>query len=182
LLTSATLVLAQASCPPSQRAVVTGARNFARTSGGAIGLALCNAIINAVFPKNLPSSLPTAVQEALEIDGFSADYKSSVSAADWNGIQDAYSLALRDVFIFFTPLVILCLALCSGMKESPLVDNAAIKAEQEKVPDLESGRLESPSSSTSLRSSKTALDVLPVVDVNGGGAKKGAVGHMQGFR
>nr|XP_018262690.1 uncharacterized protein I303_04169 [Kwoniella dejecticola CBS 10117]OBR84848.1 hypothetical protein I303_04169 [Kwoniella dejecticola CBS 10117] len=63
-----TLVLAQASGPSSDRAVVTGVRNFARTSGGAIGLAIGNSILQNVFLSNLPAGLPEADAEELAIN------------------------------------------------------------------------------------------------------------------
>jgi hypothetical protein len=74
-----------------------------------------------VFPKHLPSDLPSSIHDALEVDGFSSDYQSQVTTDQWSGIENAYTLALRDVFIFFVPLVIMCFILCFGMKVSRIV-------------------------------------------------------------
>jgi MFS family permease len=49
------------------RAVVTSLRNFLRTVGGAIGLALCTAIVNNVMTKNLPPTL--AERNVMELLG-----------------------------------------------------------------------------------------------------------------
>lgn len=47
------LVAAQATSPQKDRAVVTGARNFFRTIGGAFGLGFCSAILNNTLASRL---------------------------------------------------------------------------------------------------------------------------------
>ncbi|KAM0746561.1 MFS general substrate transporter [Meredithblackwellia eburnea MCA 4105] len=103
-----TLVLAQASGPAADRAVVTGARNFARTSGGAIGLAMANTILNNIFIKNLPASVPATLKEQLRKEFV---LPSDISVGLRDSILDAYMVGVRDVFIFFIPVMGVCLAI-----------------------------------------------------------------------
>ncbi|WVW84312.1 hypothetical protein I302_106346 [Kwoniella bestiolae CBS 10118] len=112
-----TLVLAQASGPSSDRAVVTGVRNFARTSGGAIGLAIGNTILQNVFLASLPDVLPQATREEL------AENFDSIQMLDEGMVslvRDAYMDGLRKVFIFFVPVVALCLIMCFFIEDIPL--------------------------------------------------------------
>ncbi|KAL8287175.1 hypothetical protein RQP46_003627 [Phenoliferia psychrophenolica] len=103
-----TLVLATASGASADRAVVTGARNFVRTSGGAIGVALANTIVNNLFANNLPSIVPDALKERLSHEFvLPADISSEVR----NAILDAYMVGIKTVFIFFVPIVGVCFLL-----------------------------------------------------------------------
>ncbi|KAF8707799.1 MFS general substrate transporter, partial [Rhizoctonia solani] len=69
-----TLVAAQASVAKEHRAVVTGARNFFRTLGGAIGLVVCTTAKNAELKKQLrkiselaPELIPKIIKYGPEI-------------------------------------------------------------------------------------------------------------------
>ncbi|KAL7418362.1 hypothetical protein Q5752_006820 [Cryptotrichosporon argae] len=112
-----TLVLAQASGEASDRAAVTGVRNFARTSGGAIGLAIGNAVLQNVFAKNLPANLPDSLRLSLKA---SFEIPSSVDTSTADAIRDAYMAGLKDVFIYFVPVVGVCLVICAFIKDLPL--------------------------------------------------------------
>ncbi|WRT68119.1 uncharacterized protein IL334_005094 [Kwoniella shivajii] len=112
-----TLVLAQASGPAGDRAVVTGVRNFARTSGGAIGLAIGNTILQNIFLANIPQDLPEGLRMEIAanfeiINTLDLDIASQV--------RDAYMKGIRNVFIFFVPVVVLCLMMCFFIKDLPL--------------------------------------------------------------
>ncbi|WWD19942.1 hypothetical protein CI109_104415 [Kwoniella shandongensis] len=115
-----TLVLAQASGPPADRAAVTGVRNFARTSGGAIGLAIGNTALQNVFLENLPTDLPKGLGDSLrEVFEIPAGLDAATKAA----ILDAYMKGLQAVFIYFVPVVGLCLVMCAFIKDIPLDDS-----------------------------------------------------------
>lgn len=129
----AALVLAQVSGPSEDRAVVTGARkyvetarrlvrtcahsprtySFARSLGGAIGLAVSNTLLNNVFLKDLPASIPASVRQQLQAEFV---LSPSMSAEVQGQILDAYMAGMRDVFIFFTPVVGVCLVMCFFIK------------------------------------------------------------------
>ncbi|KAH9487281.1 MFS transporter M2 [Psilocybe cubensis] len=113
-----TLVLAQASAPPLDRAVVTGTRNFARTSGGALGLAASNAILNNLFSKNLPESLSPSLRTGLleSISNMPAD----LDAQTRDAILNAYNDAIHWVFVYFAPVIGLCLFLSFFMTDQHL--------------------------------------------------------------
>ncbi|PPQ68484.1 hypothetical protein CVT25_008410 [Psilocybe cyanescens] len=112
------LVLAQASAPPLDRAVVTGTRNFARTSGGALGLAASNAILNNLFSKNLPTSLPIALRTSLleSVSNIPADLDQPTRDA----ILSAYNDAIHWVFVYFAPVIGICLFLSFFMTDQHL--------------------------------------------------------------
>ncbi|KAK1925993.1 putative MFS transporter [Papiliotrema laurentii] len=112
-----TLVLAQASGPPADRAAVTGVRNFARTSGGAVGLAVGNTILQNIFAKNLPTDLSAGLRQSL-LSTF--EIPTSLDAQTTASIRAAYMTGLRDVFIFFIPVVGICLVMCAFIKDLPL--------------------------------------------------------------
>ncbi|KAF9556324.1 MFS general substrate transporter [Agrocybe pediades] len=109
-----TLVLAQASAEPIDRAVVTGTRNFARTSGGALGLAASNAILNNLFRKNLPASLPDDLRSSL-LESVS-NIPPDLDPAMRDAILSAYNDALHWVFVYFAPVIGVCFLLCFFMK------------------------------------------------------------------
>ncbi|KAG9098864.1 hypothetical protein FS749_002788 [Ceratobasidium sp. UAMH 11750] len=97
-----TLVAAQASVGKEDRAVVTGARNFFRTLGGAVGLVVCTTAKNAVLKKQL-SKIPGLAAESI-----SAIIKSGPEAAVGTNMEDAvraaYMVALHTVFVIFVPV------------------------------------------------------------------------------
>ncbi|GAA5911846.1 hypothetical protein JCM8208_002458 [Rhodotorula glutinis] len=112
-----TLVLIQVSGPSEDRAVVTGARNFVRSLGGAIGLAVGNTLVNNLFVKNLPPSLPDSVRDQLQREFVLPD---EMSQDVKNQVLDAYMDGMRAVFIFFVPVVAVCLLLCFFIEDLPL--------------------------------------------------------------
>ncbi|KAH8695983.1 putative MFS transporter [Talaromyces proteolyticus] len=110
-----TLVAMQAHTTMAKRAVVISVRNFFRCGGGAVGLAVSAAILQAVLKRNLPAGY-----EYLAHSTYATPDRSSVPAADWDAIVNAYVKASHAVFIFQVPLVGLCLLCCVFIRDKGL--------------------------------------------------------------
>lgn len=119
-----TLVALQAHCPKAQRAVVTSNRNFIRSSGGAVGLAVASAILANVLKASLPERLHSVANST-----FAAPDLSVYSASDRNAIRDAYADASRAVFIFCVPIAGIAFLLCAFIKDKGLVRKEEIAQE-----------------------------------------------------
>ncbi|CAE6497080.1 unnamed protein product [Rhizoctonia solani] len=96
-----TLVAAQASVEKEHRAVVTGARNFFRTLGGAIGLVVCTTVKNIELKKQLkkiyglpPELVPLIIKSGPQTTNPSID----------EAVRGAYADALKTIFIIFIPI------------------------------------------------------------------------------
>jgi MFS family permease len=111
-----TLVALQAQTPKMQRAVVTSNRNFLRSSGGAVGLAVSSAILANVLRGSLPEHLSYVANST-----FAAPDLSTFSMQDQDAIASAYASASRAVFVFCAPLNALCLALCVFIRDHGLI-------------------------------------------------------------
>lgn len=85
------------------RAVVTGLRNFLRTIGGAIGLAICAAILNNVFQSSLPVEIQN--QNALQL----ASMLDSLTPSEQEAVKMAYMKGFRIIFYLGCPLIGICL-------------------------------------------------------------------------
>ncbi|WPH04330.1 Hypothetical protein R9X50_00721900 [Acrodontium crateriforme] len=103
-----TLVALQASLPKSQRAVVTSNRNFIRSSGGAVGLAVSSAILANVLKSSLPPHLANVASST-----FAAPDLSTFSPTDRAIVKAAYTSASRAVFIWSAPCTGICFLLCA---------------------------------------------------------------------
>lgn len=111
-----TLVALQAHCPKSQRAVVTSNRNFIRSSGGAVGLAVSSAILANVLRGSLPERLAYIADST-----FAAPNLSTFSNADAEIIANAYANASRAVFIWTCPIAGIAFLLNAFIKDRGLV-------------------------------------------------------------
>lgn len=111
-----TLVALQAQTPKMQRAVVTSNRNFLRSSGGAVGLAVSSAILANVLRGSLPDHLSYVANST-----FAAPDLSTFDVQDQEAIASAYASASRAVFIFCAPLNAICLALCVFIRDHGLM-------------------------------------------------------------
>ncbi|KAK4504907.1 hypothetical protein PRZ48_002870 [Zasmidium cellare] len=134
-----TLVALQAHCPKAQRAVATSNRNFFRSSGGAIGLAVSSAILANVLKASLPQRLRYVSERTFAVPNL-----SEFSVADRNAIVDAYSDASRAVFIFCVPLAGIALLLSAVIKDKGLVrkeEQQAAKEEAQEQDDAEKGNV-----------------------------------------
>lgn len=122
-------VALQAHCPKAQRAVVTSNRNFIRSSGGAVGLAVSSAILANVLKGSLPERLASVADST-----FAAPDLSTFSAADAEIIINAYADASRAVFIWCCPVAGIAFLLTAFIKDRGLVrkeeKEAAAAAEQ----------------------------------------------------
>ncbi|TKA25586.1 hypothetical protein B0A50_05447 [Salinomyces thailandicus] len=125
-----TLVALQAHCPKAQRAVIVSNRNFLRSSGGAVGLAVSSAILGNVLKGSLPQRLHYVAQST-----FAAPDLETFSPPDRVTIKAAYASASRAVFIWCVPLIGLCFVLCFLIKDRGLVR----KEEKEAVTPIAEG-------------------------------------------
>ncbi|EGP90116.1 unnamed protein product [Zymoseptoria tritici ST99CH_3D1] len=111
-----TLVALQAQCPKAQRAVVTSNRNFIRSAGGAVGLAVSSAILSNVLKGSLPERLQSVANSV-----FVAPDLANYPMIDADAIADAYANASRAVFIFCVPLAGVAFLLSALIKDRGLV-------------------------------------------------------------
>jgi hypothetical protein len=95
--------------------VVISDRNFFRCGGGAVGLAVSAAILQAVLKANLPPNYRYLAHSTYAIPA-----RSSVSAADWELIVNAYMKGSHAVFILQLPLVGMCLLGCIFVRDRGL--------------------------------------------------------------
>lgn len=85
------------------RAVVTGLRNFLRTVGGAVGLAVCAAILNNVLKADLPEDL--ASQKVTQL----ISNMEALPTHQQIAIKTAYMNGLKIIFYLACPLMGFCL-------------------------------------------------------------------------
>lgn len=111
-----TLVALQAHCPKAQRAVVVSNRNFLRSSGAAVGLAVSSAILANVLKGSLPAHL-----SAIANSTFAPPDISGYSASDQAAIKAAYTAASRAVFTWCVPVTVICFLLTAVIKDRGLV-------------------------------------------------------------
>lgn len=116
LIFQPTLVAVQAHCPKAQRAVVTSNRNFLRSTGGAVGLAVSSAILSNVLKASLPERLLSVASSS-----FAAPDHSIYSDADRDIIADAYASASRAVFIWCVPVAGIALLLSAFIADKGLM-------------------------------------------------------------
>lgn len=126
-----TLVALQAHSPVAKRAVVISIRNFFRCTGGAVGLAISAAILQAVLKKNLPGEY-----QYLTHSSYALPDKSSIPAADWESIVNAYVKASHSVFVFQVPLVGICVLACVFIRDKGLRKPEDIKKDDAKEKDI----------------------------------------------
>lgn len=112
-----TLVALQAHCTKAQRAIVISNRNFLRSLGGAVGLAISAAALQNSLKQATPSDL-----SSITLSSYSApDYEAiQASPTEINAITQAYATASRTVFIMNVPFISLCLLGCFFIKDHGL--------------------------------------------------------------
>lgn len=131
-----TLVALQAQTPAIQRAVVTSNRNFLRSSGGAIGLAVSSAILANTLRAALPGDLANVANSS-----FAAPKLSEFSSDQQRLIVQGYTLASRNVFIWCVPLAGICLVLCvfikdRGLKRKEEIEQTGTESHEEPAHDV----------------------------------------------
>ncbi|KAF2467736.1 MFS general substrate transporter [Lindgomyces ingoldianus] len=114
------LIAAQAHSTKSDRAVVISARNFIRSLGGAVGLAISSAIFSNSLQSHLPPHLPRPVLDAVHKSTFATPNLTKLDSATHDHILDAYASASRSVFIMWVAGIGGCLMLMVFIKDKGL--------------------------------------------------------------
>jgi MFS family permease len=112
-----TLVALQAHCTKAQRAVVISNRNFLRSLGGAVGLAISAATLQNSLKKAMPVEFASLAKSTYNVPDFDA---LGASPAQVQQVLEAYAHASRAVFILNVPFMGLCLAGCFLIKDHGL--------------------------------------------------------------
>lgn len=155
-----TLVAAQAHSRKHDRAVVISVRNFLRSLGGAIGLALSSAVFSNVLAKTLNSladSIPAATKGAILASILRVPDLSQLSEVQQDGILDAYMASSRAVFTMWSPLMGVCLLLCFPIKDRGLTRPGEEKKEEQQQDTTISERSAEVESETELQVQQAAV-------------------------
>jgi len=116
LIFQPTLVALQAHCSKEQRAVVISNRNFLRSLGGAVGLAISAAALQNSLTKAMPPEFSSFVS-SYDTPDFEA---LGASPEQIQAVLQAYATASRTVFIMNVPFMGLCLIGCLLIKDRGL--------------------------------------------------------------
>ncbi|KUI65773.1 hypothetical protein VM1G_01372 [Cytospora mali] len=141
------LVAAQAHSPKKDRAVIISSRNFLRSLGGAVGLAISSALFSNTLVDRLPSApaIPQSVMDKIKSSVFSVPDLTGLNEDQENMILDTYVEASRSVFYFWVGSIGLCWLLMWFIKDKGLQrKEERVEAEQgtenqERREDEESG-------------------------------------------
>jgi MFS family permease len=112
-----TLVALQAHCTKAQRAVVISNRNFLRSLGGAVGLAISAATLQNSLQQAMPAKFAPLALSSYNVPDFSSLGASPVEIRE---ILQAYATASRTVFIMNVPFMGLCLIGCLFIRDEGL--------------------------------------------------------------
>ncbi|KAK8858459.1 hypothetical protein IAR55_002686 [Kwoniella newhampshirensis] len=128
-----TLVAALATTPAPDRAVVTAARNFFRTMGGAFGLAVANAIYNNVVSSHL-DTLPLSDATRASLLSSALSHLHELSPSDLYAVRGAYAAGLRMCFVCFTACGVCCIITGAMVVEIPFrKDTPELEAERRRA-------------------------------------------------
>jgi MFS family permease len=116
LIFQPTLVALQAHCSKEQRAVVISNRNFLRSLGGAVGLAVSAAVLQSSLKRAMPPEFSSFVS-SYDTPNFAA---LGASPEQIHAVLQAYATASRTVFIMNVPFMALCLVGCLLIKDRGL--------------------------------------------------------------
>lgn len=137
------------------------ARNFLRSMGGGIGLAIANTIFSNILQRNLPNTTPDDILEAIKQSIFRPPDLSSLSELQRDGVLDAYMSAARGVFILWACCIGVCFLLMFFVK-----DNGLKRQDEKKVEDENSdGVLTVPEKSQNQSTADPAMETKNGVDV-----------------
>ncbi|KAL1796684.1 hypothetical protein ACET3X_005224 [Alternaria dauci] len=133
------LVALQAHCTKAQRAVVISNRNFIRSLGGAVGLAISAAALQNSLHRAMPKEFHSLALSSYDTPDF-----ASLNPKQVVQILQAYATASRTVFILNVPFMGLCLLGCLFIKDRGLQrpDEVTEKVEVKKRQDSGSGLVE----------------------------------------
>jgi MFS family permease len=112
-----TLVALQAHCTKAHRAVVISNRNFLRSLGGAVGLAISAATLQTSLKKAMPLEFASLASSSYNAPNFDA---LRATPAQIHDILQAYAHASRTVFIMNVPFMGVCLLGCLLIKDHGL--------------------------------------------------------------
>lgn len=117
-----TLVAAQAHSRKHDRAVVISLRNFLRSLGGAIGLALSASIFSNSLTKQISTSttIPKHFRDSILESTLSVPDMSQLTELQREEVLDAYLVGSRSVFTMWVPLMGVCFLLCVLIKDRGL--------------------------------------------------------------
>lgn len=123
-MTMLTMILAvQNAVRVTELGVATSGVNFARSMGGAIGVAICGAVFNHVLADRIGTTM--AVGEGSSITPETVRALPAAARATFvNGVADA----LTTVFLVVAPVVVLAFVLSLRLREIPLRSESAIAA------------------------------------------------------
>ncbi|KAH8653218.1 major facilitator superfamily domain-containing protein [Tricladium varicosporioides] len=130
-----TLIAAQAHGKKEDRAVVISTRNFLRSMGGAIGLAISGSIFSNILRSNLSRSIPAELREAVLASIFFIPELTGVSADTKDAIFDSYLAAMKGVFILWVCCIGTCFLLTSLVKDRGLKRKEEVLGHQESTSD-----------------------------------------------
>ncbi|CAD0048648.1 unnamed protein product [Aureobasidium pullulans] len=116
LIFQPTLVALQAHCSKAQRAIVISNRNFLRSLGGAVGLAISAAALQNSLRKAMPQEFASALS-SYDTPDFAA---LGASPEQIQEVLKAYAKASRTIFIMNVPFMGLCLLGCLLIKDRGL--------------------------------------------------------------
>lgn len=112
-----TLVAAQALSRKEDRSVVISSRNFLRSFGGAVGLAVCSAILANSLKADLKTKdLPQELYSIIIKSPFSLPDLSQYPQYQ-DAVLDAYMKGSHTVFVFLAPMVGACLLVTVFVKD-----------------------------------------------------------------
>ncbi|EMD92742.1 hypothetical protein COCC4DRAFT_61481 [Bipolaris maydis ATCC 48331] len=110
------LVALQAHCSKAHRAIVISNRNFIRSLGGAVGLA----VSAAALQNSLQSAMPAEFR-SLTLSSYDTPPFETLNDTQIRLILNGYATASRTVFIVNVPLMVLCLIGCFFIKDEGLL-------------------------------------------------------------
>ncbi|KAE8453378.1 hypothetical protein EG329_010239 [Mollisiaceae sp. DMI_Dod_QoI] len=117
-----TLIAAQAHSLKRDRAVVISVRNFLRSLGGSLGLAMSSTIFSNALKKSLnkATSVPEDVKAGILAAILRVPDLSKLSSVEKEEVLDSYMHASRAVFILWPCALCGCLLLCVLIKDKGL--------------------------------------------------------------
>ncbi|QMW30641.1 hypothetical protein G4B84_006022 [Aspergillus flavus NRRL3357] len=114
----------------SDRAVVTGFRNFIRDMGGSVGVTVSGAILNNVLHNDLKGRFSEELISKITSFAF-ALYDFNLTDEDQKLISNAYMHGLRTVFTVFAVLMLLFFVLSLCIKDYGLAGRTRIESEEQ---------------------------------------------------
>jgi MFS family permease len=105
----------QAHCSKPHRAIIISNRNFIRSLGGAVGLAVSAAVLQNSLTRAMPKEF-----KYLQLSSYDTPDFTTLKPEQIRLIVQAYATASRTVFIMNTPFMVVCLLLCVFIRDRGL--------------------------------------------------------------